>query len=243
MPVHMTGSPKAYSPLKGARHVWDTSKTTQDLMGGMVFDPARGGWVQAEASRPNQETVLPPHWETPIEAVHGAHSPTKMGKWRQVDHTRHFESRHESSWKLDMKAEMGLGLAPPEWSTSSQMNDIRPNGKALFDARFAGNSMGRARGGYSMVADARGMEATAGKLQKAENIDSNWFATDMADETAAAEASAELNKYGTNTNFGSVNSAEMALAQISQLQRRQLDKDGDGNFSAEELKAYGLSIG
>jgi hypothetical protein len=248
MPVRMSGSPQAgtgsaYSPMQGARHVWDTSQTTQALMGGMVFDPARGGWVQPDAARPNQTKAMPTHWATPIEAVHGAHSPSKMDKWRQGEHTHHFESRHESAWRLDMKAEVNLGLAPPEWSTSSQMNDIRPNGKALFDARFSGNAMGRARGGYSMMADARGMESTAGKLQKAENMDSSWFATDMADETAAAEASAELNKYGTNTNFGSVNSAEQALAQMSQLQRRQLDKDGDGNYSAEELKAFGLSVG
>ena len=141
-----------------------------------------------------------------------------------------------------MKAEIDLGLAPPEWSVSSKMDDTRPNGKAIFDARFSGNAMGRARGGYSMVADARGMEATAGKLQRAENMDSNYFAADMADETAAAEISAEKNKLGNNTNFSSFSGVDMALANMSQLQRKQLDKDGDGQYSAAELKAYGISM-
>ena len=75
---------------------------------------------------------MPPHWATPIEAVHGSHSPTKMGQWRQHEHTHHFEHRHDvDGWKLDMRAEIDLGLAPPEWSTSSQMADTRPNGKSL----------------------------------------------------------------------------------------------------------------
>lgn len=91
---------------------------------------------------------------------------------------------------------------------SSAMDDTRPNGQALFDARFHGNAMGRARGGYSMMADARGMEFTSGKLEKAENLDSNFFAEDMADETAAAEASAEKNKYGCNTNMVRAQSLE-----------------------------------
>ena len=64
-----------------------------------------------------------------------------------------------------MKAEEALGLAPKAWSVSSAMDDQRPNGQALLDARFFGQAMGRARGGYSMVADSRGMEFTAGKLE------------------------------------------------------------------------------
>ena len=34
----------------------------------------------------------------------------------------------------------------------------------------------------------------------------------------------------------------LVLAQMSKLQRKQLDKDGDGQYSAEELKAYGISM-
>ena len=44
-----------------------------------------------------------------------------------------------------------LGLAPAEWSTTSQMADIRPNGRSQFDARFIENAPGRARGGRSMA--------------------------------------------------------------------------------------------
>ena len=79
--------------------------------------------------------------------------------------------------------------------------------------------MGRARGGYSMVADSRGMEFTAGKLAAAENMDSNFFAADMADETEAAEASAEKNKFGNNTNMAVFQSDELAKAGMSALQR------------------------
>lgn len=229
MPITMKGSPTNFRPS------WDTSKETQNQMGGMVFDPLRGGWVQPDANRAGQQRALPPHWETPV-ATH------PKGLRYVPDRTHHFEEPHYDNWRLDMKAEIDLGLAPPEWSVSSKMDDTRPNGKAIFDARFSGNAMGRARGGYSMVADARGMEATAGKLQRAENMDSNYFAADMADETAAAEISAEKNKLGNNTNFSSFSGVDMALANMSQLQRKQLDKDGDGQYSAAELKAYGISM-
>lgn len=40
-----------------------------------------------------------------------------------------------------------------------------------------------------------------------------------------------------------VNRADTAIAQMSELQRNQLDKDGDGTFSAAELAAHGLSVG
>lgn len=40
-----------------------------------------------------------------------------------------------------------------------------------------------------------------------------------------------------------VNRADLALAQMSKLQRKQIDKDGDGHFSAAELAAHGFSVG
>ena len=139
-----------------------------------------------------------------------------------------------------MKTEIELGLAPPPWSVSSQMDDTRPNGRAMFDARFYGNAMGRARGGHSMVWDPMGVATTVGKLQKAENVDSAAWADDMADETAAAAESAELNKFGNNTNFSSFDGKDLALAQMSQLQKRQMDADGDGQLSAAELAKHGF---
>ena len=193
----------------------------------LVFDPLRGGWVQPQVHRAGQERAKPPHLEA-------GSSPT--GK--HVPH--HYEERHFGDWKLDMKSEQALGLAPPDWSVSSAMDDTGPNGQAMFDARFFGQAMGRARGGYSMIADARGMEFTAGKLEKAKNMDSDFFAEDMSDETALAKASAEKNKFGNNTNFSSFGNTDMALAQMSQLQRRQMDKDGDGQLSAAELTAHGF---
>lgn len=162
-------------------------------------------------------------------------SPPKAGA------TMHHEAIHYGdSWMLDMKKETELGIAPKDWSTTSQMNDERPNGRSIFDARFHHNAMGRARGGHSMTWDPTGVAAQRGKLQKAVNMDSAFFAEDMADETAAAEASADLNKYGNNTNMSSFQNNEMLLAQMSKLQRQQMDKDGDGNLDAAELAAHGF---
>ena len=91
-----------------------------------------------------------------------------------------------------------------------------------------------------MVRDARGVEATKGQLKKAENMDSAWFANDMADETALATESAMKNQYGQNSNLQAFQNADLALAQMSQLQRRQMDKDGDGKLSDAELRANGF---
>ena len=117
-----------------------------------------------------------------------------------------------------MKTESKLGLMPADWSTSSQMNDPRPNGRSMFDARFVGSPMGRARAGRSIVWDPRGT-MNAGKTEKALNLDSNAFAADMADETAAAQASADKNKFGNNTNFSVFQNDELAKAGMSALQR------------------------
>ena len=91
-----------------------------------------------------------------------------------------------------------------------------------------------------MHIDARSIAQTQGETKKAENMDSNWFAADMADETAAGANSAMANQYGNNTNLDSFSNADLALAQMSQLQRRQMDKDGDGNLSDAELRANGF---
>jgi len=170
----------------------------------MVHDPSRGGWVQEDAHRAGQARAAPPHWAAPSKPKRDP---------------MHYETKHFGAWQLDLKGEQTLGLAPPDWSVSSAMDDTRPNGQALFDARFHGNSMGRARGGYSMVADARGMEFTKGKLARAENMDSRFFAADMADETEAAELSAEKNKFGNNTNMAVFQSNELAMSGMSALQR------------------------
>ena len=57
------------------------------------------------------------------------------------------------------------------------------------------------------------------KLKKAENMDSNFFAADMSDETAAAAASAEKNKLGNNSNLSAFQGDELAKAGMSALQR------------------------
>lgn len=163
----------------------------------------------------------------PFEYVH---SPEKGWETRDV------QSDHVGTkWQFNMDDEVRLGLAPPDWSTTSQMNDPRPLGKSLFDARFVASPMGRARGGYSLAQDARGIAQTKGQVKKAENMDSNWFANDMADETAAGAQSAITNQYGNNTNLSSMSDSSLALAQMSLLQKKQMDKvssprDSPGTF-------------
>ena len=69
----------------------------------------------------------------------------------------HFETVHYSKeWRLGMQFETDLGIMPDMWSVSSAMNDPRPNGRSIFDARFSDHSVGRARGGRAMVWDSRG---------------------------------------------------------------------------------------
>jgi len=209
MPVTMSGAPLAKS--RDTPFLPFGSFPHQTIKTDMHYDATRGGWVQADDNRGGQPRALPPHWIQPSEKQ----VPAPKAK----RDPRHFEMKHFGSWQLDMKGEQELGLAPPDWSVSSSMNDVRPNGQALFDARFHGGAMGRARGGYSMVADARGMEATAGKLEKAQNLDSAFWANDMSDETELARVSAEQNKFGNNTNMAVFQSNELAMAGMSALQR------------------------
>lgn len=211
----MTGSPQP-------RHLSPLQAKPDELMLGsgsyphyvpkskLIFSPERGGWVMPDKHRAGQERAKPTHMEAgidPADLPQGKREPT------------HFEQRHFGDWGLNLKKEIGLGLAPSDWSVSSAMDDPRPNGQALFDARFHGQSMGRARGGYSMIADSRGMEFTAGKLEKAANMDSDFFAEDMSDETALAKVSAEKNKFGNNTNMEVFQSNDLAMAGMSALQR------------------------
>ena len=126
------------------------------------------------------------------------HDPTGRGG----SDTRHFEHKHVSKkWRLDLADEARLGLAPPPWSTTSMMNDPRPNGQSsacsladtclallfcsltsvahsrlnllatVFDARWHNTPMGRARGGRSITWDARGT-THAGATVAAKSYDS-----------------------------------------------------------------------
>jgi hypothetical protein len=94
-------------------------------------------------------------------------------------------------WRLDMRDEVALGLAPPMWSTSSQMNDPRPNGCSIFDARFYQSPMGRSRASGGRIWDPNAIvsaQGTTGKIG-AESLDARAFAADMADETSTASKS------------------------------------------------------
>jgi hypothetical protein len=66
------------------------------------------------------------------------------------------------------------------------MDDPRPNGKAIFDARFIESPVGRARAGRSMVWDPRGT-ANAGGTKKAENWDAGAMAMAAEEDCAGLE--------------------------------------------------------
>ena len=200
------------------------------LLSTLLQAASRGVVLQVHYRGAMEFVFRPKHM--PFEYVH---SPEKGWETREVS-----QDHVGTKWQFNMDDEVKLGLAPAEWSTTSQMNDPRPLGKSLFDARFVNSPMGRARGGYSMHVDARGIAQTKGQTAKAENMDSNWFANDMADETAAGNQSAMTNQYGQNTNLSSFSDSSLALAQMSLLQKKQMDKDGDGKLSDDELRAHGF---
>lgn len=141
----------------------------------MVFDPVLGGWVSVAKRGPQYRQPPPPRWAVPDD------------KGDEPTASTHFEEPHFSNWRLNMNKEVELGVMPAEWSVSSAMDDPRPNGAAIFDARFIQSPVGRARAGRSMMWDPRGT-AHAGGTQKASNIDSASWADNWSDETAAAKA-------------------------------------------------------
>jgi hypothetical protein len=56
-----------------------------------------------------------------------------------------------------MKQEMDVGLMPKDWSVTSAMKDQRPNGQAMFDARFVHSPLPRHKAGMKMSWDAEGL--------------------------------------------------------------------------------------
>jgi len=154
------------------------NQTNTVLKEKMCFDPLKGGWVPAGDTHNARGTAAyPPHWSEAVaqqEAARAAAIPRSRDKPQRQSH--HYEEVHQGAFKLGMEYEIALGLAPPDWSVSSKMDDPRPNGKALFDARFIETPVGRAKAGRSMVWDPRGT-AHAGETKKAEN----WDAAAMAD--------------------------------------------------------------
>lgn len=121
--------------------------------------------------------------QTTLNGTRKAHGPSV---------SRHFEEKHyANSWNLDMNLEESLGLVPKAWSTSNAMNDHRPNGHAMFDARHIHSPVPRvkAHGGHDSPWDPRGVVCGG---------DAIFAASEMADETLAGAASAEANKIENN---------------------------------------------
>mgnify|MGYP006154899091 CR=1 FL=1 len=108
----------------------------------MFFDPVRGGWVRADDKygMPPQNPKPPsppPMWKHPDPAAPVVKNANKIPRARdKLIDSKHFEKPHYGNHRLDMQYEANLGLVPPDWSVTSAMDDPRPNGKAIFDARF-----------------------------------------------------------------------------------------------------------
>ena len=108
------------------------------------------------------------------------------------------------------------------------MKDERPNGKPQFDARFLNTPMGRARAGRAIVWDPRGTMNSGGS-QRLENIDiTQAMAKKYAAMTNKAAESAFFAEYydGVNTmgDDGQNAQQDLMLAQMSKLQKKQMDK-------------------
>lgn len=186
---------------------------------------------------------MPPGWMVPVRGAQ-----TMPVRKNTSNNTKHYESPHYSDGHtLDMKKQEDLGLMPPAWSVTSAMKDERPNGKPQFDARFLNTPMGRARAGRSIVWDPRGT-MNAGGAQRLENIDITLVqAKKYAEMTNKAAESAYFAEYydGVNTlgDDGERAQIDLQLAQMSKLQKKQLDKDGDGSISTAEMEAQGFAFG
>jgi len=182
---------------------------------------------------------MPPGWMVPVRGAQ-----TTPVRKNTSNNTKHYESPHYSDGHtLDMKKQEDLGLMPPAWSVTSAMKDERPNGKPQFDARFLNTPMGRARAGRSIVWDPRGTMNSGGP-QRLENIDiTQVMAKKYAEMTNKAAESAYFAEYydGVNTlgDDGERAQIDLQLAQMSKLQKKQLDKDGDGSISVAEMEAQG----
>ena len=167
MPIKMSGSP---SPPTSPEFLSYGAAPHGVPREAMVFDAALGGWISnPEVANALRLPAAPdglPLWTAPTGL-------TPKGK--STSDGKHFEIVHQGGWKLDMAKEVELGLVPPDWSVTSKMDDSRPNGKGIFDARFIESPVGRAAAGRSMVWDARGT-AHAGKTEKAQNWDAGAMA-------------------------------------------------------------------
>lgn len=135
--------------------------------------------------------------------------------------TKHYETLHFSpTWHLSMGTEERLGVVPANWSTTNAMNDPRPNGRSVFDARFTQSPLGRMRAsGFTEMYDPREVHyirlslvtfsERALELKVCLPYVLVWFqvvfggdplmaAAEMADETLAAASSAEIHKIENN---------------------------------------------
>lgn len=181
---------------------------------------------------------MPAHWLTPVRG--------QPDRWNSSVKSHHVERFHYGKHTTDMRTETDLCLVPADWSQTSKMNDPRPNGRFMFDARFVATPMGRARGGRAMAWDPRGTDQLhESKVRRFQNIDFNGAAAKQhAAMVAKGAKAAQYAEYYDGVQLsegqGVDRSYEVMIASMSKLQRRQIDKDGDGKLSGKELAAHGF---
>jgi len=199
--------------------------------------------IETSSPTDNGRILMPPGWMVPVRGME-----TKPVRVDTRARTKPLEAPHYSDYfTLSMKKEEDLGVVPPAWSTSAAMKDVRPNGKAQFDARHLNNAVGRMRGGRSAVWDPRGTMA-AGETQTIPNIDIAFYqANKYKDLVAKGIESAEFAEYydGVNTlgDDGANAQKDLMIAQMSAFQKAKMDKDGDGSLSIAEMEAQGFAFG
>ena len=164
---------------------------------------------QAQRGPPGDMSDMPAAYRAvQADYIASQPSPTKSN-------TKHFETLHYSNkWRLGLEDEANLGLAPSNWSVSSAMNDPRPFGRPIFDARFQHSPVGRARGHNGEISDPRGIVSPMGMMKGkgAVSYDAQAFAEDMADETALAAKSAKMFEKGTLFDTGRGKDAQFTIS-------------------------------
>ena len=172
---------------------------------------------------------FPPGWLVPVRGQ--STSPER----RDTSHkAHHFENPHVGAWTMDMKKEVELGLAPAEWSQTSQMNDPRPNGRAFFDARHINSPVARNKAGMKMTWDPQGLaNAKADKRMAHHDVDP--LSKDFKQGKIKGLSNEQLRDLITTDDFDVDVRAANAEARMSQVD----SADADGGTGAHHRAGFG----
>jgi len=114
------------------------------------------------------------------------------------------------------------GADPREWDDKIELE------RTYWQEKYAGDLSD----GYNPIAQYGGVKG--GQTLELHN---KLKRQEQQRKAAELAASGQGNKFAATAAH---NTAELALSQMSQLQKRQMDKDGDGTLSAAELASNGM---